>query len=84
MTAVLQHRRWRQMRARWATRLPVTCPRCGQPIYPWQAWDLGHHVDRADRPDLALLETNARPEHATCNRRAGAARTNTRRHTFGW
>lgn len=47
----------------------VHCWRCGQRIDPALGWDLGH---RPDQP--------SHPEHVTCNRSAGAADGNTRRH----
>jgi len=46
------------------------CARCGQPITLDQAWDLGHNDERTAWTG---------PEHATCNRRAGAAVTNAAR-----
>lgn len=46
----------------------VTCWRCGQPIAPGTAWDLGHLDDRSGYGG---------PEHArTCNRAAGARKAN--------
>lgn len=62
----------------------ATCPRCQQPIRPGEPWDVGH----AD--DLVLgghPRGATRPEHATCNRRAGAvlaARGRRRLRTESW
>lgn len=57
-----------QERAQWWQRLAdgeqVTCPRCGRPILPGQCWDLGHNDKR---------DAWTGPEHAHCNRAAGAA-----------
>lgn len=46
------------------------CPRCGEMIRPGDAWHLGH--DDVDRSRY-----NG-PEHAVCNLRAAAAKTNGR------
>ena len=55
-------------RAQWWQRMAggeqVTCPRCGHPILPGQRWDLGHNDSR---------DAWTGPEHAHCNRAAGAA-----------
>jgi hypothetical protein len=61
-------RAWRSRRQRWSDRLPVSCSRCGQPVQPWDAWDLDHTTPRA----LGGGDDTARPAHATCNRSAGA------------
>lgn len=48
------------------------CPRCGRPMLPGQALDLGHTDDRAAYSGI---------EHARCNRQAGARLGNERRRT---
>jgi hypothetical protein len=53
-------------RERWAPLVDagqVACARCGQPIGPGTPWDLGHTDDRTAWTG---------PEHAGCNRAAGA------------
>lgn len=60
-----------RLRAAWAPRVAaggVRCHRdtCGELIQPGQAWDLGH-VDGTGKRQYSG------PEHASCNRRAGAA-----------
>lgn len=65
-----QHQR---LRAYWkpiVERGEASCPRCGLPIPPEGPWDLGHTEDRT---------TWTGPEHATCNRAAGARKANRRR-----
>ena len=41
---------------------------CDQPIRPGQPWDLGHTLDHAQGGD----HHRRTPQHAHCNRRAGA------------
>jgi len=56
-----------KLRNRWVpyvARGEVDCARCGQTIWPGEAWDLGH-VD-GDKSRYAG------PEHRSCNRVAGA------------
>ena len=74
-------------RALLAPTLPRRCPVCQTMITPGQAWDVGHVIPRAVRPDLANDPRNWRAEHASCNRAAGARATNRQRRggvTFGW
>lgn len=48
----------------------ASCWRCGRPIVPGEAWDLGHD-------DLDPTKRTYRgPEHATCSRSAGARKRN--------
>lgn len=78
---------WRKLRHAWAAKIdmaatqgrPITCPRCHQPIHPGHDWDLGHKVDRADG---GTTHTGTHPEHAHCNRSAGAQRQRPR--TRNW
>jgi hypothetical protein len=66
--ATYSTRAWRDLRKRWAQRLPVTCTRCPSLVQPWDAWDLDHaDVPAALGGDL----TGARPAHRSCNRVAG-------------
>lgn len=46
------------------------CRRCGQPMFKWQALDLGHPDDRPRMADPHNL-AGAAIEHARCNRAAG-------------
>jgi hypothetical protein len=63
----------RRLRGRLAPKVAAgnaTCWRCGRPIYPGQLWHLGHHDDGV---------TWAGPEHALCNLKAAADKTNCQR-----
>ena len=66
-------------RARWSQRMMagerVVCPRCGCPILPGQRWDLGHNDSR---------DAWTGPEHAHCNRAAGAANSSRMRERFAF
>jgi hypothetical protein len=59
-----KRKRWkRQLMIEWAWGRPgYPCARCRKPIERGQRWDLGH-------PDGEVL---GGPEHASCNRSAGA------------
>lgn len=58
------HRRLRQSWAPQVRTGTVDCARCGEPILPGEAWDLGHADDG---------HSYQGPEHAgRCNRAAGA------------
>src|SRR4051794_14389578 len=61
--------RHQQLRAQFAPRVAtggVRCARCGEPIRPGEAWDLGH-VDG----DKSRYQG---PEHARCNRATAGRR----------
>lgn len=60
------HRRERQAAARLVAYGLAFCSRCGSWIQPGTAWDLDHTDDRLGY---------AGPAHASCNRRAGQAKT---------
>src|SRR3954462_63083 len=67
---VLRTQAWRELRERWAARLPQPCPRCDRDVMPWEPWDLDHvgaplALGGEHNPDI-------RPAHRSCNRRAGA------------
>lgn len=62
-----EHRGTRRQWAPIVARGVAICPRCLEPIRPGERWHLGHQDDRS---------AATRPEHATCNERAAAARTN--------
>lgn len=70
------HRRARQVWATSVSRGETPCRRCGRAILPGQKWDLGHTEDGSP----------SQPEHASCNRAAGAAVTNELRRAReqGW
>lgn len=58
----------------WAYAHPgYRCPRCGQPLLPgvpgYDRWDAGHVID-------GQVGGALRPEHARCNRSAGATAGN--------
>ena len=60
------HKRLREAWAHLVSAGGVVCARCGRPIAPGSAWDLGHH-DK-DR------NIYTGPEHARCNRGAPSRR----------
>lgn len=60
-------RAWRRLRVGYGARLPVPCWRCGEMIWPGDAFDLGHVHDRA----LGGGDDDLAPEHRACNRSAG-------------
>jgi len=47
----------------------IICPRCNKPILPGEEWHLGHAEGQRSYNG---------PEHAICNLRASAAKTNAR------
>jgi hypothetical protein len=53
-------RRWERLVARGG----VSCWRCGKPIPPGTAWDLGH----VDDPEARRVLPDRHPEHVGCNR----------------
>jgi hypothetical protein len=64
-------------RRRWNRRISsgeeVNCARCGYPIFPGQAWDLGH--DDNDRTRYTG------PEHRRCNRATATHKAKRSRRT---
>ena len=56
-----QHQKLRKRVALTVKAGTAVCWRCGLPIHPWQAWDLGHSDDRTRWVG---------PEHSFCNRSA--------------
>jgi hypothetical protein len=58
-----EHRAMRRAVAGVVTSGQAWCQKCGKPIVPGDAWDLGHSDDRRSWTG---------PEHAACNRRHGA------------
>ncbi len=69
------------LRARVAA-LGLPCHRCGHPINYTGPWDLDELLARDDGGD-PLDPTNVAPTHVTCNRAAGARRTNAKRRARG-
>ena len=72
MTAQTYGRRHHDTRRHWQPHVntgQLHCPRCHQPIQPGQTWDLGHQPDGTTQP-----------EHARCNRSAGAIEGNQARN----
>jgi hypothetical protein len=49
----------------------LPCPRCHQPMHPWQHLDVGHTIDVADGGTHSPL----RLEHRHCNRQAARQRS---------
>lgn len=78
-----------KLRRSWAPNVDAglaRCPRCLRIIQPGEAWDLGHVHDLAlgGHPAGRML-----PEHASCNRSAGArlgnvTRRRSRRRLLEW
>ena len=66
-----EHQKLRQQWAALIRQGGISCSRCGRPIWPGTAWDLGH--DDQDR------RYYAGPEHAKCNRGAPSKRRRKRR-----
>jgi hypothetical protein len=60
----------------------VTCRRCGQPIRPGDAWDLGHPPDK---PYAKGNKTEGlAPEHRQCNRTGYVGGPDTEPTFGGW
>ncbi|WP_144719254.1 hypothetical protein [Agrococcus jejuensis] len=53
----------------------AVCIDCGQPIMPWQKWEVGHRLPRRTHPQYQYAAWNVGPSHndrtARCNQRAG-------------
>lgn len=72
-------RRAQKIRAELAETLPAICWRCGGWIMPGMKWDVGHLVEVDRDPEAAYDLDGYAPEHAYCNRAAGAAYGNRKR-----
>lgn len=59
--------------------LPVPCARCGRPVLPGMAWDIGHTINVDIAPELMWVHELHRIEHSRCNRAAGARYGNRKR-----
>jgi len=60
------------LRKRWTLKVAtgtVLCARCGEPITPWDAWDLDHSDDRSGYLG---------PSHSRCNRATSKPRPRSR------
>ena len=72
------HRQAMRLRALAYANPHTTCARCGKPLQPgvkgYDRWDAGHAIDGDPSSPL-------RPEHAYCNRSAGATMGNEKRRT---
>jgi 5-methylcytosine-specific restriction endonuclease McrA len=61
----------KKMRPLIAATLPSPCIQCHRPVLPDHPWQVGHILDAALHPDLALDPSNLGPVHRVCNARAG-------------
>lgn len=72
-------RRAQKVRDQLAQTLPAVCWRCGRIITAEMRWDVGHLVEVDRDPEGAYEDDGYAPEHAYCNRAAGAAYGNRKR-----
>lgn len=67
-----EHKKLRRMLRDSVARGLALCAYCGDPIEPWEPWDLGHADDRRFWNG---------PEHVRCNRKSSTRRL---RHSREW
>ena len=72
-----------RIRAQLTAQLPLPCVDCRRPVFPGDAWQVGHILAASQGGQTTIA--NCGPSHTSCNRRAGgklgAAVTNAKRRS---